>query len=100
MSIYMDVVYSREGSGGINMMWCNICLCSCMEVHPSQGWPLAVRNGPDVDNWLGKKIRQEIRSLPIYFVPKRLKGRNLSEEAKGNETYLCLLFVDSSKWQL
>ncbi|KAM8766362.1 cyclic GMP-AMP synthase [Acanthopagrus schlegelii] len=53
-----------------------------LEVHPSQGWPLAVRNGPDVDNWLGKKIRQEIRSLPIYFVPKRLKGRNLSEEAK------------------
>ncbi|XP_073339243.1 cyclic GMP-AMP synthase [Pagrus major] len=53
-----------------------------LEVHPSQGWPLAVRNGPDVDNWLGKKARQEIKGLPIYFVPKRLKGRNLSEEAK------------------
>ncbi|KAM3596151.1 uncharacterized protein V6R79_009257 [Siganus canaliculatus] len=53
-----------------------------LEVHPSQGWPLAVRNGPDVDNWLGKKVRQEIKGLPCYFVPKRLKGRNLSQEAK------------------
>lgn len=97
MSICMDVVYSCEGSGGINLMRRNICPCSCMEVHPSQGWPLAVRNGPDVENWLGKKVRQEIRSLPIYFVPKRLKGRNLSEEAKGRETSVCLLYVDSSK---
>uniref|UniRef100_A0A3B4Y517 Uncharacterized protein n=1 Tax=Seriola lalandi dorsalis TaxID=1841481 RepID=A0A3B4Y517_SERLL len=47
-----------------------------LEVHSSQGWPLAVRNGPDVDDWLGKKVRQEIKSLPCYFVPKRLKGRN------------------------
>ncbi|XP_078123442.1 cyclic GMP-AMP synthase isoform X2 [Sander vitreus] len=47
-----------------------------------EGWPLAVRNGPDVDKWLGKKVRQEIRSLPCYFIPKRLKGRNLSEDAK------------------
>ncbi|XP_045913723.1 cyclic GMP-AMP synthase [Micropterus dolomieu] len=53
-----------------------------LEVHPSQGWPLALRNGPDVDNWLGKKARQEIKSLPCFFVPKRLKGRNLSEDAK------------------
>lgn len=97
MSICMDVVYSCEGSGGINLMRRNVCPCSCMEVHPSQGWPLAVRNGPDVENWLGKKVRQEIRSLPIYFVPKRLKGRNLSEEAKGRETSVYLLYVDSSK---
>ncbi|XP_070702936.1 cyclic GMP-AMP synthase [Pempheris klunzingeri] len=53
-----------------------------LEVHSSQGWPPAVRSGPDVDNWLGKKARQEIKSLPCYFVPKRLKGRNLSEDAK------------------
>ncbi|XP_072227159.1 cyclic GMP-AMP synthase isoform X1 [Leuresthes tenuis] len=46
------------------------------------GWPPAARNGPEVDNWLGKKVRQEIRGLPCYFVPKRLKGRNLSEDAK------------------
>ncbi|XP_047239035.1 cyclic GMP-AMP synthase [Girardinichthys multiradiatus] len=47
-----------------------------------QSWPLAVRNGPDVDNWLGKKLRQEIKSLPCYFVPKRQKGRKLGEDAK------------------
>lgn len=60
----------------------SVDLVPALEIHSSQGWPLAVRNGPDVDNWLGKKVRQEIRSLPCYFVPKRLKGRNLSEEAK------------------
>ncbi|XP_023118979.2 cyclic GMP-AMP synthase [Amphiprion ocellaris] len=56
-----------------------------VDVVPSlevQGWPVPVRNGPDVENWLGKKVRQEIRGLPCYFVPKRLKGRNLSEDAK------------------
>ncbi|XP_070778375.1 cyclic GMP-AMP synthase [Enoplosus armatus] len=53
-----------------------------LEMHSSQGWPLAIRSGPDVDNWLGKKVRQEIKSLPCFFVPKRLKGRNLSEDAK------------------
>ncbi|XP_031603890.1 cyclic GMP-AMP synthase [Oreochromis aureus] len=47
-----------------------------------QSWPAAVRNGPDVTNWLGKKALQEIRGLPVYFVPKRQKGRNLSEDAK------------------
>lgn len=56
-----------------------------VDVVPSlevQIWPGPVRNGPDVDNWLGKKARQEIRGLPCYYVPKRLKGRNLSEDAK------------------
>ncbi|XP_042362856.1 cyclic GMP-AMP synthase [Plectropomus leopardus] len=60
----------------------SVDLVPALEIHSSQGWPLAVRNGPDVDKWLGKKVRQEIRSLPCYFVPKRLKGRNLSEDAK------------------
>ncbi|KAM3858579.1 cyclic GMP-AMP synthase [Diretmus argenteus] len=49
-----------------------------------EGSPLAARNGPDVDNWLGKKTRQEINSLNCFFVPKRLKGCNLSEAAKGD----------------
>uniref|UniRef100_UPI003AAC349A cyclic GMP-AMP synthase n=1 Tax=Centroberyx gerrardi TaxID=166262 RepID=UPI003AAC349A len=53
-----------------------------LEVHSSQAWPLAARNGPDVDDWLGKKTRQEIKSLACFFVPKRLKGRNLSEAEK------------------
>ncbi|XP_059206391.1 cyclic GMP-AMP synthase [Centropristis striata] len=60
----------------------SVDLVPALEVHPSQGWPLAVRHGPDVDNWLGKKVRQEITSLPCYFVPKRPKGRNLCEDAK------------------
>ncbi|XP_065327941.1 cyclic GMP-AMP synthase [Pelmatolapia mariae] len=47
-----------------------------------QSWPAAVRNGPDVSNWLGKKALQDIRGLPCYFVPKRQKGRKLSEDAK------------------
>ncbi|XP_028255118.1 cyclic GMP-AMP synthase isoform X1 [Parambassis ranga] len=47
-----------------------------------QSWPCPARNGPDVDNWLGKKVWQEIKGLPCFFVPKRLKGRNLSEDAK------------------
>ncbi|XP_047460268.1 cyclic GMP-AMP synthase [Mugil cephalus] len=45
-------------------------------------WPAAVRNGPEVDNWLGKKVRQEFKSFPCFFVPKRQKGKNLKEEAK------------------
>lgn len=63
-----------------------------LQVLPCQGWPLAARNGPAVDNWLGKKVRQEIKSLPCYFVPKRIKGRNLSEDAKG-ERNICLLLL-------
>ncbi|XP_028317705.1 cyclic GMP-AMP synthase [Gouania willdenowi] len=47
-----------------------------------QTWPSAVRDGPDVGNWLGKKVRQEIRGQPCYFVPKRLKGRNVNVDAK------------------
>ncbi|XP_041867893.1 cyclic GMP-AMP synthase isoform X2 [Melanotaenia boesemani] len=47
-----------------------------------QSWPPTVRDGPDVGNWLGKKVRQEIKGLPCYFVPKRLKGRKLSMDAK------------------
>ncbi|KAG7218644.1 hypothetical protein INR49_019961 [Caranx melampygus] len=72
----------------------SVDLVPALEAHPSQGWPLAVRNGPDVDDWLGKKARQEIRSLPCYFVPKRLKARNLEnkEEAKDQ-----LTFIDSTR---
>ncbi|XP_071356061.1 cyclic GMP-AMP synthase [Trachinotus anak] len=58
-----------------------------VEVHPSQGWPLGIRNGPDVDNWLGKKVRQEIKSLPCYFVPKRLKGRNQANKEEAKESW-------------
>nr|XP_040045500.1 cyclic GMP-AMP synthase-like isoform X1 [Gasterosteus aculeatus aculeatus]XP_040045501.1 cyclic GMP-AMP synthase-like isoform X1 [Gasterosteus aculeatus aculeatus] len=43
-----------------------------------QSWPVGVRSGPDVDNWLGKKFRQEIRRLAIFYVPKRLKGQTES----------------------
>ncbi|KAG7219314.1 hypothetical protein INR49_019118 [Caranx melampygus] len=78
----------------------SVDLVPALEAHPSQGWPLAVRNGPDVDDWLGKKARQEIRSLPCYFVPKRLKARNLEnkEEAKGKrntEEEECLMLLKS-----
>ncbi|KAK6323645.1 hypothetical protein J4Q44_G00059840 [Coregonus suidteri] len=31
-----------------------------LEVPSSQGWPLAARTGPDVDNWLGKKTRRSL----------------------------------------
>ena len=57
-------------------------LCA-LKIQPSQGWPVDLRNGPDVDNWLGKKARRVITSNICYFVPKRPKGRNLSEAAKG-----------------
>ncbi|KAF7661704.1 hypothetical protein LDENG_00255740 [Lucifuga dentata] len=53
-----------------------------LEVPSSQGWPMAARDGPDVNNWLGKKVRQEIKSWSCFFVPKRMNGKNLSGEAK------------------
>ncbi|KAM4725166.1 cyclic GMP-AMP synthase [Anableps anableps] len=67
----------RRELGGEELI--SVDLVPALEV---QSWPPAVRNGPDVDNWLGKKLRQEIRSLPCYFVPKRQKGRKLGEDAK------------------
>ncbi|XP_054461779.1 cyclic GMP-AMP synthase [Anoplopoma fimbria] len=87
-----EVNRKRLHSPAVTLSLCRNEICSdelisvdlvpALEVHSSQGWPLAIRNGPDVDNWLGKKVRQEIKSLPCFFVPKRPKGRNLSEEAK------------------
>ncbi|KAI9514451.1 hypothetical protein NQZ68_033569 [Dissostichus eleginoides] len=74
LSLFRNDMYSDE--------LISLDLVPALEVHSSQGWPLPVRNGPDVDNWLGKKVRKEITSLPCYFVPKRMKGRNLSGEAK------------------
>ncbi|XP_014895201.1 cyclic GMP-AMP synthase [Poecilia latipinna] len=67
----------RRDSGGEELI--SVDVVPALEV---QSWPPAVRNGPDVDRWLGTKLRQEIRSLPCYFVPKRQKGRKLSEDAK------------------
>ncbi|XP_026155406.1 cyclic GMP-AMP synthase [Mastacembelus armatus] len=60
----------------------SVDLVPALEVHPSQGWPPTLRNGPDVEKWLGKKVWKEIKSLPCFFVPKRMKGRNLGEDAK------------------
>ncbi|XP_026202924.1 cyclic GMP-AMP synthase [Anabas testudineus] len=60
----------------------SVDLVPALMVHDSQGWPQGVRDGPDVDNWLGRKGRQKIKSLPCVFVPKRLKGRKLGEDAK------------------
>ncbi|KAK2830712.1 hypothetical protein Q5P01_018643 [Channa striata] len=51
-------------------------------VKSTQGWPHAARNGPNVGNWLGKKTWQEIKSSSCFFVPKRLKGGNIGEDAK------------------
>ncbi|XP_003200687.3 cyclic GMP-AMP synthase [Danio rerio] len=47
-----------------------------------QGWPQAARAGPNVDQWLGKKCRRQFVSKAVYFIPKRPKGRNLSDDAK------------------
>ncbi|XP_030644398.1 cyclic GMP-AMP synthase [Chanos chanos] len=47
-----------------------------------QGWPQAARAGPNVDDWLGKNIRHKFTSQFIYFVAKRPKGRNLSDDVK------------------
>lgn len=62
-----------------------------LEVPSSQGWPLAARAGPDVDNWLGKKTRRSLTHQTCFFVPKKPPGRNLSEAAKGvrNIVVLC-----------
>ncbi len=48
-----------------------------------QGWPQAARAGPNIDKWLGKKSRRQFVSKAVYFVPKRPKGRNLKDDAKG-----------------
>ncbi len=48
-----------------------------------QGWPQAARAGPNIDKWLGKKSRRHFVSKAVYFVPKRPKGRNLKNDAKG-----------------
>lgn len=48
-----------------------------------QGWPQAARAGPNIDRWLGKKCRRQFVSKAVYFVPKRPKGRNLKDDAKG-----------------
>ncbi|KAK6327358.1 cyclic GMP-AMP synthase isoform X2 [Coregonus clupeaformis] len=53
-----------------------------LEVPSSQGWPLAARAGPDVNNWLGKKTRRSLTHQTCFFVPKKPPGRNLSEAAK------------------
>ncbi|XP_067282049.1 cyclic GMP-AMP synthase [Pseudorasbora parva] len=47
-----------------------------------QGWPQAARAGPNIDNWLGKKCRRKFVSKAVYFVPKRPKERNLTDDAK------------------
>ncbi|KAL6099394.1 uncharacterized protein ACO6RY_01225 [Pungitius sinensis] len=67
---------SRKDASSVEFI--SVDLVPALEV---QSWPAAVRSGPDVDNWLGKKVRQEMKSLPCFYVPKRLKGQN-SEEAK------------------
>lgn len=67
-------------TGALHHIW---FLGSSVQVQERQGWPVAIRNGPNVDNWLGKKSRQEIKSFRCFFVPKRLKGRNISKDAKG-----------------
>ncbi|TDH03845.1 hypothetical protein EPR50_G00145920 [Perca flavescens] len=60
----------------------SVDLVPALEVQSQGCWPLPECHGPDVDKWLGRKVRLEIKSLPCYFIPKRLKGRNLSEDAK------------------
>ncbi|XP_053190051.1 cyclic GMP-AMP synthase [Scomber japonicus] len=74
------VTLSLYKTGGKSDELISVDVVPALEVN--HGWPLAVRNGPDVEKWLGKKFRQEIKTLPCFFVPKRLKGRKLSEEAK------------------
>ncbi|KAM4631461.1 cyclic GMP-AMP synthase [Polymixia lowei] len=78
------VTLSLYGVDGDREELISVDVVPALEVPPSQGWPLAARNGPDVDKWLGKKTRQDIKSSKSFFVPKRIKGRNLSEAAKDS----------------
>ncbi|XP_058856152.1 cyclic GMP-AMP synthase [Acipenser ruthenus] len=57
-------------------------LVPALEVPSCQGWPEATKKGLKIEDWLGKKSRQAYTSQSFYFVPKKPKGRGLSEEAK------------------
>ncbi|XP_029022677.1 cyclic GMP-AMP synthase [Betta splendens] len=67
----------RTDGGGEELI--SVDVVPALVVHSTQGWPQAVRRGPNVDEWLGKKERQEIMNLPCIFVPKRLKGPNAKD---------------------
>ncbi|KAJ8334761.1 hypothetical protein SKAU_G00404000 [Synaphobranchus kaupii] len=60
----------------------SVDIVPALEVPESQGWPLAAQHGLQVDNWLGKKARRDLTKQCFYFVPKKPKGRNLSNTAK------------------
>ncbi|XP_058875153.1 cyclic GMP-AMP synthase-like isoform X1 [Acipenser ruthenus] len=57
-------------------------LVPALEIPSCQGWPEATKKGLKIEDWLGKKSRRAYTSQSFYFVPKKPKGRGLSEEAK------------------
>ncbi|XP_067863105.1 cyclic GMP-AMP synthase-like [Heptranchias perlo] len=48
----------------------------------SQKWPNCTNDGMNIDEWLGKKTKGDLKHKPFYFVPKHPRRRALSEDLK------------------
>lgn len=72
---------SQDGDQAEELL--SLDIVPALQVPEPQAWPLATRQGLQVDNWLGKKARRNLTKQPFYFVPKKPTGRYLSDAAKG-----------------
>ncbi|XP_025072730.1 cyclic GMP-AMP synthase [Alligator sinensis] len=43
----------------------------------SQSWPRSTQDGLNIDQWLGKKVKQAFKQNPLYLVPKHAKNEKV-----------------------
>ncbi|XP_019375876.1 PREDICTED: cyclic GMP-AMP synthase, partial [Gavialis gangeticus] len=43
----------------------------------SQSWPRSTEHGLNIDQWLGKKVKQAFKQNPLYLVPKHAKNERV-----------------------
>ncbi|XP_004674105.1 PREDICTED: cyclic GMP-AMP synthase [Condylura cristata] len=79
----ITVERKKRGSPAVTLLIRNpeeISLDIILALESRSSWPACTQQGLPIKNWLGTKVRQNLRQQPFYLVPKHAKEENGFQE--------------------
>lgn len=75
----MSVEKEKPGSPAVTLLIRNpeeISVDIILALESKGSWPVSTKEGLPIKNWLGTKVRTNLRREPFYLVPKNAKVGN------------------------
>ncbi|XP_040409319.1 cyclic GMP-AMP synthase, partial [Cygnus olor] len=95
--VEVTVKRSKVGSPAITLLIkkssAEISVDIILALEVQQSWPLSTQDGLNIERWLGRKVRRELRNKPIYLVAKQNKKEKV---LRGNTWRLSFSHIEKA----